>query len=143
MKWAAQSPIGHSSPPTKRQIFPLISIATNIAAFPSHGRFIDRLGTRRLLWYLSIFRPGWTDKFSPAIAIWPGYQIPLPAEFHPKMHPIKQSHRSVATTNPTTPEHKNIAYGVDVGLARRIRYSTQRLRRRAWVDEDVVYLFMT
>ncbi len=64
LEWAAKSPIGHSFPPTKRQIFPLISVATNIAAFPSHGRFVDRPGIQRFIvvfYNFSTRMDGWAD----------------------------------------------------------------------------------
>jgi hypothetical protein len=38
LKWTARSPIGHAFHPSKRRIFPLISVATNRAAVPSHGQ---------------------------------------------------------------------------------------------------------
>ena len=61
-------PPGHQlvipPPPAKRRIFPLISIATNIAAFLSHRQFVDQPGTRRFIvvfYNFSTGMDGYTD----------------------------------------------------------------------------------
>jgi hypothetical protein len=70
-----------------------------------------------------------------------GIKSPRRPNFALKMYPIKQSRRSIARRNPTTSEHQDVECriwcwgGVDTADS---FYCTQRLRRRAWADEDAV-----
>ncbi len=54
-------------------------------------------------------------QFGRPIAIRPGYQIPLPAEFFPEYAPIKRGRCSIARPNRTTPKYPNVDHGVAVG----------------------------
>ncbi len=42
------------------------------------------------------------------------------------MYPIKQIRRSITRRNPTTPEHQDVEYGVEVGWMRRIHFIAPR-----------------
>jgi len=130
------------SPPTNRRIFPLISVATNIAAFPFHDRFVDRPGTRRFIVVLLNFSTGIDGPIRPAhrdsarVSNPPAGRIlllkctplneataPLPGGIRP--HPNTRTSTMV------------LRHRVDAANS---FYCTQRLRRRAWVDDDAVHL---
>jgi hypothetical protein len=55
-----------------------------------------------------------------------GIKSPCRPNFTLKMYSIKRSHRSITWRNPTTPEHQNVKYGVEVGWTRRIRFIAPR-----------------
>ncbi len=88
LEWATQLPIGHALPsPPKCRTFPLLFVATNRAAFPSHSRFVDRRGTWRLIVVWLIFSTGKTIQFSPPTTIPPMYTISPQAKFCPVYSP--------------------------------------------------------
>ena len=55
-----------------------------------------------------------------------GIKSPHCPIFALKMYPIKQSRRSITQRNPTTPEHQDGEYGVEVGWTRRICFIAPR-----------------
>jgi hypothetical protein len=110
-----RSPIGHSFPPTKHRIFPLISVATNIAVFPLYDIFVDRPGTRQFIVVLLNFLTGIDGQNSARPSRFgQGIKSPRRPNFALKMYPIKQSRRSIVRRNPTTPKHQDIDHGVAV-----------------------------
>ncbi len=55
-----------------------------------------------------------------------GIKSPRRPNFALKMYPIKQSRRSIARRNPTTLDHQDVEYGVEVGWTRRICFIAPR-----------------
>jgi hypothetical protein len=109
-------------PPPKRRIliFPLISVATNRATAPSHGRFA---GQKRLLvvdcgMVDFLDRDRWSNLIRP-LQFGQGINPPRRPNFAQNMHPNKRCRRSLTHPNRTKLEYHNVDNCVAVGRTRR------------------------
>ncbi len=129
MKWAARSPIGYSFPPHQ---------ASNINPnFRRHKHSQPPfLYTTNLP---NIRRPPTVDcdmvdflvrdrgsNLARPLRFGQGIKSPCRPNFALKMYPIKRSRCSIAWRNPTTPEHQDVEYGVEVGWMWQIPFIAPR-----------------
>ncbi len=118
-------------PPTKRQIFPLLSVATNIAAFPLRDRFINQPGIRQLIVVLLNFLTRIDGPIRPAHCDSARVSNPPPAELRPKNVPYQTKpplDRPEESDHNRTPERWIWCCG---GAAAAVLfYCTHSLRRR-------------